>query len=58
MSLNFVISELIDGKSVFKFDRTEMDKGAENWKNVFIVYVVGDLLLYSYMDIYVMKNWN
>lgn len=41
MGLNFVAPNVVNGKNVAKFDKSDVDRLSETWLNSLIVYVIG-----------------
>lgn len=58
MVLSFILFIVIEDKYVVEFELEEVFYSIMNWENELIVYVVGDKLLYLYMEFFVVKNWN
>lgn len=46
MNFFYIFFDIVEGKIIVKFDVIEFENGFLEWKNVLIVYVVGDILLY------------
>lgn len=56
--LFYVIFIMVDGKLVVELKVEEFKENILVWKNVFVIFVVGDKFIFIYMDKFIEKNWN
>ncbi|XP_057250647.1 uncharacterized protein LOC125497821 [Beta vulgaris subsp. vulgaris] len=58
MGLKFVAPTVVDGVSIAKLEKAEVDKMNEIWMNAVIVYVVGQNPTLTALKSFIMANWN
>ncbi|XP_057250082.1 uncharacterized protein LOC130591164 [Beta vulgaris subsp. vulgaris] len=58
MGLKFVAPTVVDGVSIAKLEKAEVDTMNEIWMNAVIVYVVGQNPTLTALKSFIMANWN
>ncbi|KAH0730337.1 hypothetical protein KY289_001525 [Solanum tuberosum] len=57
MALSYIPPQVIDGKSVIKLDKIEVERETSKWKCASIVYVLGESPGYNTMHRYISQTW-
>lgn len=58
MILSYIPPEIVDGNIVVKVDKEEIEEQNKKWECALIIYVIGDMPRYKFMEKYIAQAWS
>ncbi|XP_009766307.1 uncharacterized protein [Nicotiana sylvestris] len=58
MILSYIPPEIVDGNIVVKADKEEIEEQNKKWECALIIYVIGDMSRYKFMEKYIAQAWS